>query len=94
MAMKLQRDLEDQLSKSLQLLNLDNQIFGLADAVEGPYGDLVEEIIGPDLWEWLQWWMYETECGTQPMEFIIDNTSYDPTTMTLYRFLEIVDAND
>lgn len=91
MALKLQRDLEQELSKILQMINLDNQVFGLADAVEGPYTDLVHELIGDNLFEWLMWWMYETEFGTKDMEFIIEGTSYDPTSMTLYRFLELVD---
>jgi hypothetical protein len=36
--------------------------------------------------------MYETDNGSRKMEFSIDGVEYDPTTMTLYRFLEIVDA--
>jgi hypothetical protein len=36
--------------------------------------------------------MYETDNGKQRMQFYIDGTEYDPTQMTLYRFLEIVDA--
>lgn len=92
MAMIAQRANDDRLSQALQCINPDNQIFGLADAVEGPYTQLVEQLIGPELFEWLMWWMYETEHGTVNMEFIIDNISYDPTTMTLYRFLELVDV--
>ena len=93
MAMLLQRDLEHQLNKAMQLLNQDNQVFGLADAVEGPYTNLVHQLLGDTLFEWIMWWMYETEWGTVNMEFVIDGVHYDPTTMTLYRFLELVDAN-
>ena len=93
MAMLLQRDLEHEINKAMQLLNADNQVFGLADAVEGPYTDLVAQLLGYTLFEWVMWWMYETNWGTENMEFIIDGTSYDPTTMTLYRFLELVDAS-
>lgn len=93
MAMLKQRAYENQVNVGLQAINPDNQIFGLADAVEGPYTNLVSDLLGPELFDWLMWWMYETEHGKVNMEFIIDNTSYDPTTMTLYRFLEIVDAS-
>lgn len=94
MGIKLQRELEHQLDKSLQLLNPDNQVFGLADAVEGPYTDLVEQLLGPELWDWLLWWIYETDWGTKPMQFTIHEAEHNPTEMTLYRFLEIVDEND
>lgn len=90
-AMLTQRAYEDQFSRALQCINPDNQAFGLADPVEGPYTNLVAELLGPELFEWLMWWMYETEHGTKRMGFSIDGKEYDPTTMTLYRFLELVD---
>lgn len=88
-----QRALDNRLDQALQCINPDNQVFGLADAVEGPYTKLVQELLGDTLFEWLMWWIYETEHGTQNMEFIVNDISYDPTQMTLYRFLEIIDAN-
>lgn len=91
-ALKTQRIREEQLDKVMRLLNPDNQVFGLADAVEGPYTNLVSDLIGPELFDWLMWWMYECDHGTKPMEFKIHGTSYDPTQMKLYRFLEIVDV--
>lgn len=92
MAMISQRANDARLDQALRLINPDNQVFGLADAVEGPYTALVHELLTPELFDWLMWWMYETNHGTQNMEFTIDGTSYDPTQMTLYSFLEIVDA--
>ena len=93
MSMITQRAYEDQFNKLLQCINPDNQIVGLADAVEGPYTKLVQELLGPELFDWLMWWMYETDCGQVNMEFTVDNISYDPTQMTLYRFLELVDES-
>lgn len=92
MALKMQRAYEQQVNDGLQMINPDNQVFGLADAVEGPYTDLILELLGPTLFEWLMWWIYETEYGSKDMEFIINGTSHDPTTMTLFSFLELVDA--
>jgi hypothetical protein len=92
-ALKTQHAWDANLDVALRLINPDNQVFGLADAVEGPYTNLVHQLLGDTLFEWLMWWMYETEHGTQNMEFIVDGTSYDPTTMTLYKFLETVDAS-
>lgn len=92
-AMITQRAHDDRLNTALSCINLDNQIFGLADAVEGPYTKLVQQLLGPELFDWLMWWMYETEHGSKNMEFIVGGTNYDPTQMTLYKFLETVDAS-
>lgn len=93
MGLKMQRTYEWQVHQGLLMLNPDNQVFGLADAVEGPYTDLILELLGPTLFEWLMWWIYETDYGTQNMEFTVDGTTYNPQDMTLYRFLELVDEN-
>lgn len=93
MALIQQRAGEEMLSTALQTLGSDNQVFGLAEPIEGAYTELVAELIGPELFDWLMWWMYECDHGTKKMEFTIDGTEYDPTTMTLYRFLELVDAS-
>lgn len=93
MALIQQRAGEEMLSTALQTLGSDNQVFGLAEPIEGAYTELVAELIGPELFDWLMWWMYECDHGQRKMEFTINGTEYDPTTMTLYRFLEIVDAS-
>ena len=92
-ALKTQRTYDNNMDLALRLINPDNQVFGLADAVEGPYTNLVSDLLGPQLFDWLQWWMYETDYGQRNMEFQVNGTTYDPTTMTLYRFLEIVDES-
>jgi len=82
----------DQVNTALRSLGSDNYMFSLCEPLEAAYTKLVEELLGPELWDWLMWWMYETNNGTQQMEFSINGVDYDPTTMTLFRFLEIVDA--
>lgn len=88
----VQRAAEDQVGKAFAALGSDNQIFGLAEPIETAYDKLVEQLLGPELWDWLQWWMYETDNGTLQMHFKIDGVEYDPTQMTLYKFLGTVDA--
>lgn len=82
----------DQLNTALRSLGSDNCMFSLCEPLESAYTKLVEELLGPQLWDWLMWWMYETNYGEQCMEFSIDGVDYDPTKITLYKFLEIVDA--
>ena len=93
MALQTQRARDQGVDLVLKCINADNQIFGLADAVEGPYTELVQELLGPELFDWLMWWMYECDHGQVNMLFTINGTSYDPTEMTLYKFLEVVDAS-
>lgn len=90
-AHKHQRANEDLVTTALQTLCPDNQVFSLCEPLESAYNKLVLELAGQELMEWVYWWQYETEYGTRNMEFILEGVSYDPTTMTFYRFLELVD---
>ena len=91
-ALQAQRDAETQFNQALQALGSDNQTFGLAEPIEGAYNQLVQEILGPELWEWLMWWMYETDSGTKPMHFEVNHQSYDPTKLSFDKFWTIVSA--
>jgi hypothetical protein len=82
----------DMVNSALRSLGSDNYLFSVCEPLEAAYTKLVEQLLGPELWDWLTWWMYETDNGSRKMEFSINGVEYDPTTMTLYRFLEIVDA--
>ena len=82
----------DQVNTALRALGSDNYLFSICEPIESAYTKLVEELLGPELYDWLTWWMYETDNGARKMEFSIDGVEYNPQDMTLYRFLEIVDA--
>lgn len=97
MAMKTQRTYERGVEVALNQLCRDNQIFSLAEPLESAYTNLVQELLSPDLFDWLLWWMYDTDYGQEPMFFTVvaaegQQITYDPTELTLYRFLEIVDV--
>lgn len=94
MNMKVQRVNEQRVHEALTTLCGDNQVFSLAEPIELGYTRLVQATIGEDLFDWLCWWMYETEYGDKDMEFCINDTCYDPTEMTLYKFLELVDDEE
>lgn len=93
-AIIVQQAAEDAFNKALRALGSDNQIIDLCSPLRHGYRNLLSRTVGEQIYDWLEWWMYETDHGTKPMEFTIDGISYDPTTMTLYRFLEIVDASN
>lgn len=84
---------EAMLNTALRTLGSDNQIIDLCEPVLVAYRKLLIQTIGPELMDWLDWWMYECDMGTKKMEFYINNTEYNPQDMTLFRFLEIVDAS-
>jgi hypothetical protein len=81
----------DQLNKALNALGSDNYVASICEPLEGAYNNLVQELLGEELYDWLMWWMYETDHGTKKMEFMIQGRAYDPTQMTLYKFLMIID---
>jgi hypothetical protein len=83
----------DQFNQALDALGSDNCVFSLCEPLEAAYTQLVEELLGPQLWDWLMWWMYECDYGSRTLEFTINGVHYCPEDMTLYRFLEIVDAS-
>ena len=93
-AILLQDTYEANVSKALRSLGSDNEIVSLADPLRNVLNSLMLNLAGPELYEWLMWWIYETEHGTKDMCFTIDGTKYDPTKITLYRFLELVDASN
>lgn len=94
MACKQQEAQEDIINAAFVGLGSDNQILSLATPLKEAYTDLVARTIGPELSDWLSWWMYETDYGSLNMEFIIDGVKYNPQDITLYKFLEIVDASN
>lgn len=57
------------------------------------YESLVKDVLGDQLFDWLEWWIYEAKHGTTG-KFWIDGIDYETTNMTLNRFLELVDTNE
>jgi hypothetical protein len=87
-----QSEAMDQLNVALDALGSDNFLFSLAEPVESAYIQLVEELLGPELWDWVMWWIYETECGTKAMGFQVNHVEYCPTQLTFDQFWTIISA--
>ena len=79
-AHQVQRCYEDKVNQALQLLNPDNQIFGLCDSLSTAYDKLVLSTLGEDTFEWLLWWMYECDYGRDPKSFTINHVEYSDVT--------------
>jgi hypothetical protein len=93
MAQVTQAAAVDQLNSALRGLGSDNLLYSLCEPLEHAYTLLVEKLLGPELFEWVIWWIYEADHGNAPMLFVVDDIAYNPTEITMYRFLEIVDAS-
>jgi hypothetical protein len=91
-AMKHQAETENLVNSAFQQLNSDNCILGTAQPVQTAYTKLVQQLITPEQWGWLEWWMYETDFGQRSMQFSIDNEFLDASGMTFYKFWEVVNA--
>jgi hypothetical protein len=80
---------EDQVSKAFQLINPDNTVFGLADPIRQHYEELVAEILGEAVMDWIYYWQYECDYGQASMDFQIDGVEYNTQDITLYKFLGV-----
>lgn len=89
-ACKLQEAQEDQVHKALAAICPDNMVMGLADTIHKPYKTLIRYLVGEQVWDWMEWWQYEADYGSKPLHFSIDGKKYDPTTMTFYKFWELI----
>ena len=88
-ACKLQSTFEDQANTALQMLNPDNQIFGLADPIRNAYDELIVLVLGEETMDWIHYWQYECDYGQASMDFSINDVEYNTQDITLYKYLEV-----
>jgi hypothetical protein len=89
-ACQVQACYEEQVATAFQLINPDNQVYGLSDPIYKAYRELVEELLGPQQFEWVEWWQHETDYGKDNIDFVIAGAEYTTAGMTLLKFLDIV----
>ena len=87
--------LEDQLNKVLQLINPDNMLFSLqTDKMIALTEALMQHTVGEQVMEWVYWWIYDCDHGTEHFDFTVEGRKYTVSELTLEQFLEIVDASN
>lgn len=84
----------DFVNRALQYINPDNQILSLETTTYTSYTKLVRELLGSNLWDWIEWWLHEAEYGTKPSGFSIDNRQYETQGMTFYQFWEAINSHE
>jgi hypothetical protein len=89
-ACQVQSNFEQKLDQALGLLCADNQLISVSDPIHKAYLELVQDILGEELFDWVQWWQYETDYGREPRDFTVNNQEYTTDGMTLLKFLELV----
>jgi ABC-type uncharacterized transport system permease subunit len=89
-AMKYQAECEDIVNVALQQLNPDNQVIGTARPLQAAYSKLVQELVTPQQWDWLDWWMWETDFGQRSAAFGVNNEMVDVQGMSFFKFWEII----
>jgi len=89
-ACQVQECYETQLCTALQQINPDNQVFGLADPIRKAYRELVEELVGKQQFDWVEWWQYEADYGKDARDFVVAGVEYNTDDMTTLKFLELV----
>ena len=88
-ACQVQGCYEDKVHQAFQMLNPDNTLFGLADPLRVKYEELVLELLGEEIMDWIYYWQYEADYGKNSMDFSINDTEYNTQDMTLFKYLEV-----
>lgn len=88
-ACKTQAAREEALCSALAAFCGDNQVFDLASSVREAYRQVVLELVGNTMMDWIEWWQYEADYGMNGMDFQIDGESYNTQDMTFYKFWEL-----
>ena len=88
-ACQVQGCYEDKINRAFQLLNPDNTLFGLSDPLRLRYEELVQTILGEQVFEWIQYWQYDCDYGKESRDIVINDVEYNVQDMTLYKFLEV-----
>ena len=89
-AVKHQDESTQALNQAFCALGSLNQVLSLCEPISAAYTQLVQELLTPKQFSWLEYWMFECDYGTTNRYFAIDNKSYQTQDMTLYKFLEVI----
>lgn len=89
-AIKFQQQTEELLSATLQRLNSENYIAGTAGYTQKMYTQLVKQLLTEHQFEWLEWYMYDTDFGTESQTFLANNQVYNIKSISFVKFWEIV----
>jgi hypothetical protein len=88
-ACQVQGCYEDKVNQAFQLINPDNQVFGLSDPLRKAYEELVLDLLGETVFDWICYWQYEADYGRASMDITIDGVEYNTQDMTFYKYLEV-----
>jgi hypothetical protein len=89
-ACKTQAVYERALDTALQRLHPDNQLMGTSVTLAQADRQVVLEVVGEELMDWIEYWQYEADYGKESRTFVINNVTYDTAGMTFFSFLEAV----
>ena len=89
-ACKTQAIYERALETALQRLHPDNQLMGTSVTLAESYRQLVFEVVGEELMDWIEYWQYESDYGKESRTFVINNVTYDTAGMTFFSFMGAV----
>jgi hypothetical protein len=87
---KDQNEAEEKLTDALSAMNNENFIFSLSERIYGAFSGAVKNLVGKESYDWVDWWLWETDFGTKSFDFTIHGTEYVVNKMTLDEFLVAV----
>lgn len=85
-----QESAEDQLSDAFGALCSENFLMGVSSHISSALDSLLRKVIGEFEFDWIGWYIYETEFGTKKFDFTFNHKPYLVSEMTLDEFLNVV----
>ncbi len=90
-AIQKQQEVDNILNIAIQAITPDNQIISLvSEEYQKACDNIFKYVIGDQNFDWISWWIYETNFGKAELSFFIDDIKYNPTKMDVETFLNLV----
>ena len=89
-AVRCQDFLESKLSDLLKVFSADNNIVSTSAHIQKAYAKQTKLLVGDELFDWLEYWLYECDYGTKAMRVTKDNTEFVVNDHSLQEYLDFV----
>lgn len=88
-AVKVHQDKHTSLAQAFYQYN-ENNVFFEDDTLLNAYSQTLENLTCPEVMEWVNWWIYDTNFGTRGHSFWIGEVEYKADEVSFSDFCNLV----
>jgi hypothetical protein len=89
-AKRKQYNMDDKANALLNVIMADHSSCGLRNPLSDALDTLVQDALGMETFDWIEWWMYETDFGCKNMTYTVAGVDYDPTQQSFQEFFQTI----